>query len=146
MIKVDQTIVCKDKGNCTQATLASLFELPLDDVINIAELPDLDWFTPFTKWIKSIGYDYYGVINAHSNTVETFKALRSVYAVDGYFYAVVPSKTFENVTHAVIMDREGNIVHDPNPNKKWQGINVVVSGDLIYWYVFEPKNGLVYPL
>jgi hypothetical protein len=36
--------------------------------------------------------------------------------VDGYFYAVVKSKTFDNGLHAVVVDKNLNIVHDPNPN------------------------------
>ncbi len=145
MIKVNQTVIDKGIGNCMQAVLASLFEVELSEAINVMELPEDSWHIPFIEWIESVEYEYSGVINAHPDTRETFKALNSVHAIDGYFYGVVPSKTFEGVSHAVIIDREGKVVHDPNPNKKWEGINVVVTGDLVYWYLFEPKNGFVYP-
>ena len=36
--------------------------------------------------------------------------------INGYFYASVDSQTFENGSHAVIVDTRLNIVHDPNPN------------------------------
>ena len=34
----------------------------------------------------------------------------------GFFYAIVPSQTFQDVFHAVVIDTDLNIVHDPNPN------------------------------
>lgn len=36
---------------------------------------------------------------------------------NGYFYATVPSQTFPDVSHAVIIDTELKVVHDPNPNQ-----------------------------
>lgn len=144
MIPVNQTVVDKVVGNCMQAVLASLFEVDLEKAINVMDLPEDGWHIKFIEWIESVGYNYSGVINAHTDISQTLKALNSVYAVEGYFYGVVPSKTFDGVTHAVIIDRAGKVAHDPNPNKKWEGVNVVITGDLIYWYLFEPINGFVY--
>jgi hypothetical protein len=52
---------------------------------------------------------------------ETTEFLQRVVKFDGgyngYFYASVPSQTFSDVTHAVIVDTDLNIVHDPNPNQ-----------------------------
>lgn len=145
MIKINQTVVDKGNGNCMQAVLASLFEVELDKTINVMDLPETQWHIPFMEWIETVGYEYGGVIGKHDDNKETLKALSSLYAVGGYFYGVVNSKNFKGVTHAVIIDRQGIIVHDPNPDKKWEGINTVETGELIYWYLFEPKDEFVYP-
>lgn len=145
MIKVDQTVTDEKKGTCMQAVLSSLFEKPLSETINPMEYSETGWCLPFLEWIdNNTKYEYDGVVNSHDDKLQTLKALSSMYAIDGFYYGVVPSKNFKNVTHAVIIDRTGVVRHDPNPDKKWQDINVVDSGDLIYWYIFTPKNGFVY--
>lgn len=145
MKAVNQTIVDKGKGTCMQAVLASLFETEIDKTINIMEHPEDSWHIPFMEWLESnTKYEYRGVVNAHDEKELTFDALRSMYAVNGFFYGVVPSKNFKGVTHAVIIDRGGWIVHDPDPSKKWLGINAVETGELQYWYNFEPSNGFIY--
>jgi len=140
MKAIDQTLVCKGFGNCMQAVLASLFEKELTETINVMELPEDKWHIPFMNWIESIGYDYVGVMNSATTKKETYSDLRSQVAVKDYFYAVVPSKNFKKCSHAVIIDRNGVVAHDPNPKKQWQGIDVVESGDLQYWYRFEPQT------
>lgn len=37
--------------------------------------------------------------------------------INGFFFASVPSQTFKCVTHAVIINKDLKIVHDPNPNQ-----------------------------
>ena len=145
MIRVGQTVTDKNNGTCMQAVLASLFEKPLSETINIMEYPENEWYLPFLEWVdNNTNYQYEGVINAHDDKSQTLKALNSMYAIDGFYYGVVPSKNFDGVTHAVIIDRNGIVQHDPNPDEKWQDVNVVESGDLIYWHDFTPKNGFVY--
>ena len=50
------------------------------------------------------------------------------------------SKTFKDVKHAVVMDLHGKIVHAPNPNRAWQDINVIETGELCGWYCFKKKD------
>lgn len=145
MKAIDQTLVCKGKGTCMQAVLASLFETDLDKTINIMDFLESNWYIPFMRWLESsTKYEYCGVVNAHDEKELTLDALQSMYAVNGFFFGVVPSKNFEGVTHAVILDRLGCVVHDPDPSKKWLGINTVETRELIYWYDFQPRNGFIY--
>jgi len=40
------------------------------------------------------------------------------------------------------MDLTGLIVHDPNPNRAWENINVLESGELNNWMMIgECKDG-----
>ena len=140
MKAVDQTLVGKGMGNCMQAVLASLFEKELNETINVMDLPEDKWHIPFMEWIESIGYEYVGVMNSADTKKETYSDLLSQVAVKDCFYGVVPSKNFKRVTHSVIIDRKGVVIHDPNPKKQWQGVDVVDTGDLQYWYRFEPAD------
>lgn len=140
MIRIDQTDTSRETGNCMQAVLASLFEKELSETVNTIVFNDNNWYKHFFSWVESVGYSYCGVMNQASTKEQTYLDLACLYAVGGFFYASVPSKTHHNETHAVIINRAGRVVHDPNPDKKWLGINVVDSRDLLYWYMFEPAN------
>ena len=121
-----------------QAVLASLFEKELDETINVIDYLDDGWAIPFFDWVESFGFDYVGVMAPAETVEQSKKDLSSLYAVGGFFYASVPSKNYKGISHAVIIDRNGLVVHDPHPQKAWEGINVVESGDIDYWYLFEP--------
>ncbi len=141
MKKIDQTLICGDKGNCMQATLSTLFGKELSETINVMDYCQNSWFDALLEWLdKSTDYIYSGVVNAHEDSAETIKALQSIYAINGLFYGAVKSKNFKGETHAVIIDRNGVVIHDPNPDRKWLGVNAARNNELIYWYRFEPKN------
>jgi hypothetical protein len=134
MYKIYQTIIDKDYGNCMQAAVASLFELSLNDVPNF-NLLGQDWFREFYALIKKHGYDYdgclynynkYRIINKRKglSTVHLktrFNKIKQMKGVKGYFFASVYSPKYYNsnedpaITHAVIIDKNLNIVHDVNP-------------------------------
>lgn len=135
MKPVFQTIVDKRRGDCMRATVASLLELEIEQVPHFILFDK--YFDIFWAFIRSLGYDYNGCgyLNSESSVVPKMPKLED--SIDGYFYAVVPSKTFSDITHAVVMDMTGMVVHDPNPNGLWQGINIIESKDLKYWYLLE---------
>lgn len=136
MIKVYQTIVDRGHGNCMQAAIASLFDLPLEAVPNFKEFGS-DWWREMMNFVRSQGYEFdgtlynynqYRIINKREG-LPTAKGLRSRFhkiksmeGVNGYFYASVYSPKYYNpddkppATHAVIIDKNYNIVHDVNPN------------------------------
>jgi hypothetical protein len=134
MIKVYQTIVNRGHGNCMQAAIASLFELPLEVVPNFNAFGH-EWFEAFYNFICKQGYEYdgclynnnqYRIINKRENKPMTklrnrLHKIKKMEGVGGYFYASVYSPKYYNlndklpVTHAVIIDKDFNIVHDVNP-------------------------------
>lgn len=119
MKKVYQTIVDKYKGNCMQAAVASLMDLDLDRVPDFLSFGE-DWNKVWDDFWKGMGYtDHLTTIHKEGHDTELLKRVAKFdRGVDGYFYAVVPSQTYEDVQHAVVVDSDLNIVHDPNPNGK----------------------------
>jgi hypothetical protein len=166
MKKVFQTVVDRGKGNCMQAALASLFDLELEQVPNFADygLTDGKWFHPFWDFILSQGYEYSGTLyNVKDSLVrgniewyekvkdtDRFSELKDLDGINGLFYAAVYSPKFFDAndktpaTHAVLIDKEFNIVHDPNP--AYQNIESYPKSDVLGYngiidiYVIDKKK------
>ena len=117
MIKIYQTIVDKGNGNCMQATVASLLELPLDDVPHFLLKKNLGSYG-MMKFFWEWGFEPCYINRGKYDTEFMCKIAKFDGGVDGYFYGVVKSQTFEDTWHAVIVDENLNIIHDPNPNQK----------------------------
>lgn len=107
------------RGNCMQAAIASLLELPLHQVPDFILFDDpLDKLIEF---VKQKGYSYEGHIGWHDDNINEIINHKGI---NGLFYAVVYSPSHYDIdskevfTHAVICDKEFNIVHDPNPAYK----------------------------
>jgi len=115
-----------------QAAIASLFELPLDAVPNFIEFdnkekyPDTNHLFEMNKFYVKNGYTE-GITPIHRMRNDTLEKMIAIArfdgGVNGYFYATVPSQTYPDVFHAVIVDSELNIVHDPNPNQLAMKLN-----------------------
>lgn len=139
MKPVMQTITSKSRGDCLRAVIASLFELEIEQVPHF-RLFQGRWFRVYSAFLDGIGYECIGT--GH------FKAKgytpRSEHLIDcnvgGYVEASVPSKNHEACTHAVVMDLDGLVVHDPHPGKAWEGINVIDSGDLISFALIQREG------
>lgn len=121
MKPVDQTIVDNGKGDCMRAVCASLFEIDINQVPNFIEFDRL-WYFLMSMFFTVRGYKIdHNCYYPESLTYEN--------SIGGYFYASVPSKTYKGVRHAVVIDMNGVIVHDPNPNKLWQGLSFYNNED-----------------
>lgn len=165
MKKVFQTVVDKGKGNCMQAALASLFDLELEQVPNFADygLTDGKWFAPFYEFIATQGYEYNGTLyNVKDSLIRgltewyeqvkdksRMNEIKDLIGVNGLFYASVYSPKFFDLkdkhpsTHAVLIDKNFNIVHDPNP--EYQAIKTYPKAEelgyngIIDVYIIEKK-------
>lgn len=116
-----------------QAALASLLDLKLEDVPHFRLMGD-EWFQKLYEFFQSHGYEFEGYANNPKDLGawgedRFLQTLKEDGGINGYFYAVVYSpKYFDPVklcdpaqtcpTHAVIIDAEGNIAHDPNEGYK----------------------------
>lgn len=132
MKKAYQTTVDKNHGNCMQAAIASLFELELDQVPNFIEYKDT-WTEKLLAVIRQNNCTFDGTLyNINCPHVkqqhDRFNEIKDMPGVKGYFYAGVLSPTYYTsdnwnkqwTTHAVIIDKQFNIVHPVN--KSYVGI------------------------
>ena len=138
MIAADQTIVDKITGDCTRACIASMLDLEIDAVPHFARFEDKRfrsdmWFRVMTSFLKEFGYKYFGTGWVLSEDRPHGQILNESPNINGFVMATVQSRTFEGVGHSVVMNLEGLVVHDPNPNRLWQGINVIETKDLQHW-------------
>jgi hypothetical protein len=129
-----------------------LFDVEYDDMPDFIGLYGHSWFEHFWSYIKTLGYDYQGLKHNRNQSplvLDRFglHTLVDHEGVGGYFYATVYSQLFYerdkgvyNVTHAVIVDRNCNIVHDPNPNNK-PGMYPLCDefNGVIHAYLINPK-------
>lgn len=148
MKKVYQSIVCKERGDCCRAVMASLFDKELHEVPEFK--PDHNQGLEISNFLEEHGYEYGYYNKRDGQTTQDGAPLPTLLEVakydggiNGYFYASVKSQTFDGVTHAVVVDIDLNIVHDPNPNQlamqlgpdDVQGLIVVKD-----WYVGRDGN------
>ena len=134
MKPVDQTIIDKNTGNCHQAIIASIFELELSQVPHFRLFPDEVWFRVYYYFLYAMGFEYSGEKRDLNK-----RPLLPEDSLNGFFDAAVQSETFgEGFFHAIVLDLEGTVVHDPNPNKLWQGRNVIEENSLKFWNIFDP--------
>ena len=167
MKKVFQTVVDKNKGNCMQAAMASLFDKELDEVPNFIE--QYNWWEVMEKFVESEGYEFSDMLYNFKFTSlihfksDCFEKPRYVYeysvgelstkngeeykynGVNGLFYATVCSpKNFDfnqHCYHAVIIDRFCNVIHDPNPEYKdilqYPFADLIGYNGIVNVYTFE---------
>ena len=134
MIMVDQKFTEKDRGDCMRAVIASLFELELIQVPHFALFGN-DWFQIYHCFLWSLGFEFNGTGYPDKNN------LAEQTRVNGGISASVPSRNLgPDITHNVIVDLDGTVIHDPHPKKNYQNINVVLSNELISWDMIEPRK------
>jgi hypothetical protein len=140
MTNVFQTICNNTNGNCLAAVWASLLHLNIDEVPNFVEYEDDH--KALCEFIEHFGYEYacYLINRNRKDLPYEVKSqycyfeskLPDAFAVNSYYDATVYSPgfwdqeryendpTYKPVTHAVVVDKNFNVVHDPNP--KYQGL------------------------
>lgn len=136
MKPVDQTIVDVDKGDCVTSCLVSILELPRESVPNFIELGQ-NWFSEFWKFLKVNNCEFLGTGWPKSIDRPNGHLLNESPNIDGFVIASVPSRTFDLIGHSVVIDLSGKVVHDPNPNKKWQNENVIETNQLQNWMMIN---------
>ena len=148
-------------GNCWQAQIASLLSLQLEQVPNFIEYGD-KCNEAVLEFLNSMGYDYEGYVHNPRRmgcdgdfTKLTDKVVYELDGVDGLFAACVWSPKYFTMeamcdwnqvqpTHAVIMDKHFNIVHDPNPNyaevKEYPLANILGWNGIIGFDIITKRN------
>jgi len=153
MKKVFQQNTTKGHGDCMRAVVASLFEDDIKNVPNFIELKD--WWQEFLNYTSNKGYLFRGIrynLIKFNTTPEdlSLETIKSSEGINGFFFATVFSPKynqegeFNGVLHAVVIDKDFNIVHDPNPN--YEGLKEYPKHDqyngILYVTLFEKEKTL----
>ncbi len=122
MKKVYQSNVSSDCGDCARAAIASLFDMELLDVPDFLGNHDtIPMGLAIMNFHNDRGYKSGYMNRSEKPTLQEIAKYDG--GVNGYFYAAVDSRTFEGGSHAVIVDVNLNVVHDPNPNGRCLELN-----------------------
>lgn len=105
MLGVYQDRFGKQEGNCQQAAVASIFELPLDAVPHFCEGHRDDWQDGFDDWLAKRGLQLL--------TLDA-KACREFGFVPRGYHIIAGKSPRGDFQHAVV-GKDGVMVHDPHP-------------------------------
>lgn len=109
------------RGNCWQACLASILDLPLDDVPHFVDIDARggeNWFHSTINWLWKRGLAMY--------TPETHPE---------NMYYLVTGKSPRGDFYHVVVYRNGELVHDPHPDRTG------VLTEEHFTYIESHKNG-----
>jgi len=132
MKPVFQSSTDPERGDCQRAAIASLFDLELEQVPNFRLFPDSNWHKVYWHFLLSLGWEYNGCASA-SRHIEFLNYEN----INGFYYAVVKSRTNPGRFHSVIIDSAGVVAHDPNPSQSFLGVNVIQTGELEVVHIIE---------
>ena len=113
-------------GNCFSACLASVFELPIEEVPNFFTLAGHDeatWWAAVRDWLRPRGF---GIISLRPNT-------GTLVLFEGWL--IVSGKSGRGLHHATVW-RSGAMVHDPHPD----GSGIESPEDLDLLYPLDPSQ------
>lgn len=110
MQPIDQTKFEAGRGNCFQAVLASIFEIPIESIPYFQD--EDDWFATCEKWML----ECFGLQPVILNIVEDWNPI-GYHEISGFS----PRGNFK---HSVV-GRDGGIVHDPHPSR--EGLKTIDS-------------------
>lgn len=132
MKPVDQTIFSNpegtSKGNCMTACVASLLELPIEEVPYFIGLPEDEWFSVFQNFLKQHGYQFSGMF-FFTEGLGWKELLQLSPGVNGYFMCSGASwRDYVTAGHAVIY-KDGEMIHDPHFSR--MGIKVLEDAWMI---------------
>jgi hypothetical protein len=109
MIPVKQTRIHKgmlplsDRGNCFPACIASILEMPCEEVLQIQEYYDeAKWNERLAEWLSEMGY------------IWRYATIEEIRSPDKYILVTGGSPRHPDLTHVTIY-QNGRMVHDPHP-------------------------------
>ncbi len=108
MTPVMQTVIHPEKGNCMQASIASLLDMGLDQVPNLIELGEDEWVDIFMDWLWANGYEFHGEMpGSYIDHVSEYTT-----GIDGH--VLVKGTSNYQKGHMVVY-KDGELSHDPTP-------------------------------
>jgi hypothetical protein len=100
---IDQTVF-GEKGDCFEACLASILEIPLE-VIPVFK--ESDWFKRVNEWLVTRGL-FYIEVRFDEEAINLMKKFMGYHLMCG---------VAERGLHHAVVGFKGDVVHDPHPSK-----------------------------
>lgn len=114
MIKVMQTAFGFGKGNCFTACVASILELPIEDVPDFCLMGDTVWWEELEKWLFVRGLAPLTFCFNHGKQV-TAEGTKDFFYVVPRVPLILSGNNHSGVAHSVVL-YDGDKIHNPNPN------------------------------
>jgi len=111
MKPVDQTRFGEPGGNCFQASLASILELPLEAVPDFCNLGEDDWESGLNEWLNA-----FGLFAMHVDVTASGRELLRWFTDNAVALASVNSITTPGSLHSVVFYKD-RVIHDPHPSR-----------------------------
>lgn len=132
MKPVDQTILAgaegPRKGNCFQASVASILEMPIEDVPHFME--EADWRGALLEFLQLRGLYYLETTFAEQYSQDFFDSYGGYHLMSG--------RGERGINHTVVGLR-GKLAHDPHPSRA--GLSAPMEGqDAILFGLFIPHD------
>lgn len=99
-------------GDCWRACIASVLELPIEDVPHFGDMDDRKGRMVELQLLAKYGFTIYSIYGdgGMANHPEILPEDHE------YYFAIGPSPRDKNISHQVVC-HNGKIVHDPHPDK-----------------------------
>jgi len=102
----NQAWVDNTRGDCERTAVATVLQVCPAALRNYSEVPDDEhWAFAQVKDLAAIGW---------TPIWTTKEGVRKTESPTGWYVATVPSLTFEGSTHAIVVDQDLRLIHDPN--------------------------------
>lgn len=133
MKPVMQTLFNTTNGNCFQACVASIMELPLTNVPNFMDFNDDKghWWREFGAWLRRRNMFHYSVELAEPNRGEWADWLEDKQLI--YLGSIKSG----GVHHALVL-KGTNVIHDPWPNNAKFTFDDIV--DIQFFLCIDPSK------
>ena len=120
MKPVNQTKMTPPEGDCFAACVASILELPLNEVPNYSQ--GGEWWVEWNRWLSLRGLYIIEFADKEGKGREYLQG-----------FHIITGKSYSGDWNHSVVGYCGKIVHDPNPKKKgirshqWYGVSVVID-------------------
>ncbi len=109
------------RGNCLQACVASIFELPLNAVPHFVSRDN--WWGEFTKWLSKYN------IQVMQLKIQPWNC----------WSIAIGKSPRGGFTHGVVCAPDGTLAHDPHPDSTY------LDGEIQGYYIFMVKDPSIQP-
>jgi len=116
----------EEQGNCWQACVASILEIPLEEAFDNRQYTDKNWFDRFNEWLEKYGLACIAFDHSKDKPLTCSE-------IKGYAIMKCKSETLYQGERHVVIIKDQNVVHDPNPHATRQG-------DCQGFYLFVPLD------